>query len=171
MTQPATPPINGFYARGTQDQFLSNFFFWPFTLRVDPAAGANSPVVHLANHLAPTVEHFFQAAKTKDRQQSLAILRASTAPEAKRLGRMVALRPDWESVKYAAMKEILRSKFSDSELKVRLLATGDAELIEANHWHDTVWGVCTCGRHANTGENHLGRLLMEIRAEFGAPAL
>lgn len=165
MTLPATSSINGFYTRGKQDQFLSNFFFRPFTLRVTEA---NSPVVHLANHLAPTVEHFFQAAKTLDRQQSLAILRASTAAEAKRLGRVVALRPDWERVKYAAMKEILRSKFSEPELREKLMATGDAELVEANHWHDTVWGVCTCGRHADAGRNHLGRTLMEIRAEIGA---
>jgi ribA/ribD-fused uncharacterized protein len=165
MTQ-GTPAINGFYARGQRDQFLSNFFFHPFTLG---NTAPDSPVSHLAGGTAPTVEHFFQAAKTLDAQEALAVLTAPTAGGSKRLGRMVALRPDWEAVKYAAMSEILRSKFSDAELKKRLLATGDAALIEANHWHDTIWGVCTCAKHQNTGQNHLGRALMALRTEFSAP--
>lgn len=35
------------------------------------------------------------------------------------------------------------------------------ELIEGNYWHDTYWGVCE-----GVGENHLGKLLMEIRNEL-----
>ena len=167
MTQ-STPAINGFYAHGQRDQFLSNFFFHPFTLGADAAIQPDSPVVHLVGHSAPTVEHFFQAAKTLDPQGALAVLETPTAAASKTLGRRVALRPDWEDVKYRAMKEILRSKFCCADLRERLLATGDAELIEANHWHDTIWGVCTCAKHQNTGQNHLGRALMELRDEFSA---
>lgn len=158
------PAINGFYARGKQDQFLSNFFYFPFTLAT--VSTVDSPVAHLLGQSAPTVEHFFQAAKTLDTNSMLSVLRAPTAADSKRMGRRVALRPDWETVKYAAMKEILRSKFADRSLREQLLATGDADLIEANQWHDTIWGVCTCTRHQNTGQNFLGKTLMELRAEI-----
>lgn len=38
--------------------------------------------------------------------------------------------------------------------------SGD-ELIEGNAWNDTFWGVCN-----GVGENWLGQLLMERRAEL-----
>ena len=59
------------------------------------------------------------------------------------------------------MKILLRQKFGDAWLRAKLLATGDAELIEGNYWHDTFWGMCN-----GKGENHLGRLLMEVRSEL-----
>jgi predicted NAD-dependent protein-ADP-ribosyltransferase YbiA (DUF1768 family) len=34
-------------------------------------------------------------------------------------------------------------------------------LIEENTWGDTFWGICK-----GQGENHLGRLLMQIRDEL-----
>lgn len=63
-------PIMGFHTR-PQDEFLSNFFHWPFILHLDPVTQQDSPVAHLTNHLAPTVEHFFQAAKTLDRPRRI----------------------------------------------------------------------------------------------------
>ena len=82
---------------------------------------------------------------------------------AKRLGRRVELRPDWESVKYDVMYQVCKAKFTQNpNLLERLLATGDAELVEGNTWGDQVWGVCK-----GVGENHLGKTLMRIRAELG----
>lgn len=46
-----------------------------------------------------------------------------------------------------------------------LIATGDAILREGNHWGDRFWGV---DARTGEGENHLGRLLMELRAEIAA---
>ena len=58
----------------------------------------------------------------------------------------------------------LRLKFSEHpELLKKLLATGDAELIEANTWNDRVWGV---DRETGRGQNLLGRALMQVRAEL-----
>ena len=62
------------------------------------------------------------------------------------------------------MEDIVRAKFTQNEdLKWRLIGTGDADLEEGNTWHDTCWGV-----DAKTGEgqNHLGKILMKIRAEL-----
>lgn len=128
-------------------RFLSNFY---------PAK------VNFAARRWPTVEHAYQAAKTFRKEERVAIHRAQTPGEAKRLGRRVTIRKDWEEIKVRIMKALLRDKFyGHEELKNKLLQTGDSELIEGNHWGDTFWGVCK-----GVGENHLGKLLMEIREEL-----
>jgi predicted NAD-dependent protein-ADP-ribosyltransferase YbiA (DUF1768 family) len=58
------------------------------------------------------------------------------------------------------MLHLLQQKFSDPVLKEKLLATGGAVLVEGNTWGDTFWGV-----YKRNGMNHLGRLLMKVRAE------
>ena len=57
------------------------------------------------------------------------------------------------------MWRICYCKFAhNDDLKEKLLATGDAELIEGNTWNDTYWGVCR-----GKGKNHLGKIIMEVR--------
>lgn len=65
------------------------------------------------------------------------------------------------------MYDILKTKFSDDDLKARLLLTGDKKLIEGNTWHDNFWGDCTC-KKCETVErkNTLGKLLMKLRDEL-----
>lgn len=104
-------------------------------------------------------EAAFQAQKQPERALEFAPLPPN---EAKRLGRRVKLRPDWESVKELIMEEIVRAKFTQNEhLETMLLQTGNAELIEGNHWGDTYWGVCR-----GKGRNELGKILMKVRAEL-----
>ncbi len=118
----------------------------------------------------PTLEHAYQAAKTLDPLERQRIADAPKPGKAKRLGRKLSLRADWERVKLDIMLELLRLKFSSRALAALLLATGDEELAELNHWHDTFWGVCVgCHRGCEgVGENHLGRLLMQLRDELRA---
>lgn len=87
--------------------------------------------------------------------------------EAKRMGHTCKLRPDWEEVKLDIMYDILKAKFSDKELRERLLLTGDKELIEGNDWHDNFWGNCFCKKCKSIeGKNMLGKLLMKLRSEL-----
>jgi ribA/ribD-fused uncharacterized protein len=124
--------------------FLSNFH--PSPIKVDGL-------------LFPTVEHAFQAAKTRHPGHIEAIRSVTTPGRAKRLGRQVPLRPDWEHVKIDVMEALLRKKFRPgTALREQLEATSPAELIEGNTWGDTFWGVCR-----GKGQNHLGELLMKIR--------
>ncbi|HLL69075.1 MAG TPA: NADAR family protein [Micromonosporaceae bacterium] len=120
----------------------------------------------------PTSEHAFNAGKTLDVAKRQWIADAATPREAKRRGRSVDLRRGWdERVRFEVMAEVLRAKFeAHPGLARALLATGDAELVEVNTWHDDVWGDCVCGRPAcgEPGTNHLGRLLMELRADLAA---
>mgnify|MGYP001581141604 FL=1 len=121
-------------------RFLSNFY-------------------RLANGL--TVEHEFQAAKAVHANERRWVLEAPTPGEAKRRGRRVALRPDWEEIKVEVMRTLLRRKFSQPDLREKLLATGDALLEEGNTWGDQYWGTV-----GGCGANMLGTLLMEIRDKF-----
>lgn len=126
--------------------FLSNFY--------------QTPLIYNGLRFENT-EAAFQAAKCPDRMNEFCKLNPS---EAKRLGRRVFLRPDWEEVKDQVMYEVCLAKFSQTpELAESLLQTGDAVLIEGNTWGDKVWGVCN-----GVGENRLGKTLMRIRDELRA---
>ena len=107
-----------------------------------------------------TVEHRFQAAKAANPMDQETILATYTPADAKRLGRYVRMIPEWDSVKLSVMEKLLREKFANPDLKARLLATGDAILVEGNTWGDKYWGMCN-----GVGENNLCKLLMKIRAE------
>jgi len=62
------------------------------------------------------------------------------------------------------MTTIVRNKFkAHPDLKKKLLETGTAKLIEGNTWHDTFWGV---NINTGKGENHLGKILMQVRSEL-----
>jgi len=69
------------------------------------------------------------------------------------------LSPYWDGAKLGIMAQLVVQKFTNNAvLAQRLHDTGDAELIEGNTWGDTFWGICK-----GKGENHLGRILMEVR--------
>jgi len=128
-------------------RWLSNF--WPALVTLDGKE-------------FPSVEHAYQAAKTFDIETRERFANIMLKPgDAKRMGRRVNIRPDWESVKLEVMLNLLREKFKCADMRKKLLATGDAELTEGNNWNDTFWGVCN-GR----GNNHLGKLLMQVRNEL-----
>lgn len=116
-----------------------------------------------------TAEHLYQAAKTPDIQAQRAVLMAHTPGTAKRLGRSMPIRRDWEDIKLDVMLGVLRWKFSFPELRQLLRQTGNHELVEGNHWHDLFWGIClSCNKHVfiMQGENHLGKALMKVREEI-----
>jgi hypothetical protein len=119
--------------------FLSNFY--PCTLQYMGITYQNS-------------EAAFQAQKCPERAIEFANLDPSRA---KRLGRRVKLRSDWEEVKIPIMYQILEAKFSNPELMNRLLQV-EGEIVEETTWGDTFWGVCK-----SKGNNMLGKLLMDIR--------
>lgn len=124
--------------------FLSNFY--------------NSPIEYHGLHFLNN-EAAFQAMKCPARAEEFCNL---TPSEAKRLGRKVDLRDDWEYIKEQIMYEVCERKFSQNpDLLQKLLATDDAMLIEGNNWGDTTWGMCN-----GVGENKLGNILMRIRSNY-----
>ena len=111
-----------------------------------------------------SVEHIFQADKTNDPKEKKTIRDCATPGQAKRAGRKVTLRPDWEKIKLSRMEARVRYKFfTHKDLAELLLATGDEELVEGNDWGDDFWGVIL---ETGKGENHLGKILMKVREEL-----
>lgn len=123
--------------------FLSNF---------------HEATIYVEGNKYRSVEHAYQAYKTLDPWSRRLIREAKTPAEAKKLGRSVLLRDDWETVKIDLMRSFIRKKFENPFLRPLLLATGDAELIEGNTWNDTFWGVCK-----GVGQNWLGKILTSER--------
>lgn len=127
-------------------RFLSNFW--------------NCPVTY-GGITYQNTEAAFQAQKCTDPADRVHFSGLDPS-NAKRRGRRVKLRPDWESVKDGLMADIVTAKFEQNpELAARLIATAPAELIEGNSWGDTYWGVC-----GGQGENRLGLILMAVRSKL-----
>lgn len=135
-----------------------------------PITSFTGPYRYLSNfYIEPDgtcVEVEYQAAKHIDYPRSpqsaqsvLSLFDGLGPSNARRLGRTLPLRPDWDRIKLDIMFSLVCEKFVDhGHLGRALLDTGDEELIEGNHWHDTYWGVCD-----GVGENHLGKILMRVR--------
>ena len=125
--------------------FMSNFYPSPFE-----AEGL----------VWPTVEHYFQAMKTLDKAQWPVFAALDNPAKTKYRGRMVELRPDWDTVKVEVMNTALRCKFKQNpELAKLLAATGD-EVIHENSPYDYIWG------YQNNGLDLLGKCLMKVREEL-----
>lgn len=134
--------------------FLSNFYPVNITLR----RGKDD------TFLFASVEHAYQACKTLITKEIKLFEDPSlSAGQAKRLGRKITLRDDWDCIKIQVMWRLLNLKFSEDNpiLVEKLLATGDEDLIEGNWWGDVFWGVCN-----EVGQNHLGKLLMNKRSQL-----
>jgi hypothetical protein len=127
--------------------FLSNFY--PVSINYD-------------GDVYPSVENAFQAAKTaKENRAPFLTCHPSIA---KKLGRKVKLRKDWEKSKKDLLLYLLKVKFMHPELRKRLLSTGNTILVEENTWHDNFWGKCICPLCDSVSHlNVLGDLLMQVR--------
>lgn len=124
-------------------RWLSNF--WPAKVVLDGV-------------IYPSVENAYQAAKTHPWRR--APYRECSAAQAKKLSHEIEVRSGWDAdEKVAVMRALIEQKFApDSALAKKLVATGARRLVEGNTWGDRFWGVCR-----GTGQNMLGKLIMERR--------
>lgn len=118
----------------------------------------------------PTIENWWQAIKGTSQEDFLWVLSAPTAAKAKKRGgpkgeggRKVTLREDWEEVKVAAMRYGHGKKHAMPRYRHVLAATGDRILVEDSPT-DPIWGGRD-RRGGYNGQNLLGIVLMEVRAE------
>ena len=125
--------------------FLSNFF---------PCE------IEIADLKFNCVEAAFQAykcANVEDRKRFIGL----NGAEAKKLGRKIKMRSDWNEVKDYVMYRLLMQKFNRNKRLALMLGDIEEEIVEENNWNDTYWGVCN-GR----GLNKLGKLLMKVRKDL-----
>ena len=115
-----------------------------------------------------TSEHAYQAGKAR-RLEVKAWLMAAPSPA---LLAMAAhglyywdVTPGWSKSKFDRMRRVLRAKFTQHpDLSELLLATEDARLVESATVDNPVnrlWGEVD-----GVGQNMLGQMLMELRAEL-----
>ncbi len=126
--------------------FLSNFY---------------EATIYVGGERYRSIEHAYQAHKTLDLDLRRLIREAKTSGIAKKLGQAVKIRDDWESVKVDLMRDFIRRKFENPFLRLQLLATEGARLVEGNTWGDVFWGVCK-----GKGQNWLGKILMDERSRI-----
>lgn len=126
--------------------FLSNFYEAPVTFE---------GLTYTNNEAA------FQAQKCINPKDRIRFTTMNPS-EAKKEGRKVPLRKDWEDIKVSVMSELLKAKFDQNpDLKEKLLNTGDEYLVEGNTWGDKIWGQVN-----GQGQNILGNLLMDLRESY-----
>lgn len=114
--------------------------------------------IKLGKYTFSCAEAAFQAAKCPARVSEFIGIDGYAA---KKLGRKVELRSDWNEVKLNFMERIVRAKFNQHpELKEKLINLDCPTIVEDNNWGDTFWGVCN-----GKGENHLGKILTKLKEE------
>ena len=88
-------------------RFLSNFY---------------SVAFFIGKYEYPSVEHYFQSEKTSDTAEKENIISASTAKQAKILGRKCKMRRNWNELRYDIMRKGVFEKFNQNRiLKQKLL--------------------------------------------------
>jgi ribA/ribD-fused uncharacterized protein len=112
----------------------------------------------------PSSENAYQAQKTlnEELRHYFTLISPTQAKKKAKDPSFLVIRDEWDKIRRLAMLEVVSAKFNQNpELKAKLLATGDMELVEYNYWNDRYFGVCR-----GEGENWLGRILMYVRKEL-----
>lgn len=112
-------------------------------------------------------EAALQAQKTFEITERMEFAKLS-ADEARKKGKSIKLRDDWQDIKYDVMCNILYVKFKQNKgLMDILLETGSEPLVaDMSHIHDMEWGTCFCRKHGGKGKNLLGKALEEVRSKL-----
>lgn len=136
-----------FYQTNAIHGYLNNFKKAPFTIYGRTWNNVETPYQYKKTLIPDEQKKFFEC---------------KTPREARDLGQIVTIRPDWDDIKIIVMYECVRAKFEQNlDLKAQLLSTGMEELIEDSPI-DYFWG---CGKNG-TGKNMLGKILIFVRAEL-----
>ena len=126
-------------------RWLSNFWPSPFEFN---------------NYAWPTVEHAYVAHKAHPAKlkRTYSMVIEMTAGQAKRYGRTIDIRPDFDMIKLYLMQSLTWKKYQNNDQLLKRLMDTTGIIEETNDWGDTFWGVCN-----GEGSNHLGRIIMGVR--------
>jgi len=129
-------------------RYLSNF--WPCN-------------VDMFGAIWSSLENIYQAGKCLNKSDRRMFIDAHPG-EAKKLGRKVKIRLDFDDVKDDLMYKIVKAKFTQNKsLGEKLISTGNRKLYEGNYWGDQYWGI---NLKTMDGANKLGKILMRVRKEL-----
>ena len=134
---------------------MSPYAEFPITMDVD----GNS-------YTFPSVEHYYQAMKFYASDKRFELIRKLKNPDEARLitktpEYKINRRADFDKNKFKIMEEGLRAKFMQNPDAAEMLkSTDNAVLVKA-------CPVCyKCGFGEGSGENRMGKILMQIRQEI-----
>ncbi|MCK9567637.1 NADAR family protein, partial [Candidatus Pacearchaeota archaeon] len=117
--------------------------------------------IRIGGIIYPSLEHAYQAAKTKDRSIKQQIADTDSVREARKIGR--GLKQSDSFNRDQVMEALLRSKFSSETGNFggeKLAKTGSAPIVMEGY--DDYWGTGESGN----GDNVLGEMLQTIRSEL-----
>lgn len=156
--------MNDIYEFRNEYDWMSNFYTCGVYLPQERNVKCLDTISQEKLYKFPTIEHAYQASKTLIKDEiSQFMLQGLTAGQAKRLGRKITLRNDWDDIKLKIMYSLQKQKYSKNKFKKLLINTGDCYIMEGNYWKDTFWGV---DLDTMEGENHMGKILMRIRQDI-----
>ncbi len=140
--------MNKIYGFQGEYRWLSNFWILPEPIMVQGIPFNHTEALYVVRKCG-IVE-----------RGTMEMLASLTPGECKKWGQEVPMAKSWAYNRVGMMRNILVKKFEIPEMREKLLATGDAEIVEANRWGDTFWGV---DEATGEGLNTLGKLIMGIR--------
>lgn len=138
---------NGIYGFKDEYRWLSNF------------TALETPVEYCGIKFY-TTEQLYQACKCK-RHEQFVLFDGLTAAESKKFGRQVEMRSNWDSIRLPVMFQIQMIKYKQPRFNALLRETGDRYIEEKNQHKDQFFGV-----YNGIGENHLGKIIMDIRDNY-----
>ncbi len=124
--------------------FLSNMYPCTIVMDIDGKA-----------YTFKSAEAAFQAHKCPERAKEFENINGY---DAKKLGRKVKLRPDWDKIKDDIMSLVVNRKFTCNPQLQQKLINITNPIVEDNTWGDTYWGKVN-----GNGENKLGIILTAYR--------
>lgn len=118
----------------------------------------------LNNIIYPSVEHAYMSEKSDDLLWKLYCSNSKNkAWQVKRKSKEIIYKTNWDEIKLNVMRLCVEQKFSVEPFKTKLIETKNEYLQEGNMWNDKFWGFCL---KTNTGENNLGKLIMDFREKL-----
>jgi len=155
---------------GGKKGYLSNMY--PCKIKFDSKYAKEYPEFDFDDEIYHSSEHLYQALKSKNKNwhkivrsidepkmtKKLANKRVSKHYKEVNSNNIFKLRDDWDSVKIRAMQLVVMLKFTQNRELLEKLLNEDGYIEERNDWGDTFWGTCN-----GVGNNHLGKILMQLR--------
>jgi hypothetical protein len=145
--------VKGFFG---SYRFLSNF--WPAKVFLDDVEYSSVELAYQAAKWKPEHREYFQ---TCSELEAIKYNEENKPHDA-------CTKEEWTKKKLGIMTNLVTQKFDpklNPENYQKLLDTDEKLLEEMNWWNDLYWGTNNKGE----GENHLGKLLMEVRKNLKYP--
>lgn len=114
----------------------------------------------------PSVGHAFESARSLEESWVRTCINPNSTKEILyRRHEELEIVPNWNQIKLKLMFDLITQKYSDKKLKAELLDTKGQNIEAGGEDASEFWGK-NWAVEPNTGENWLGRIIMEVRSNL-----